>query len=156
MLIAFFFNRVDRLESWFLYALAFLLFCYLTMLNCMKKLWSYIFYLFTYNHLACLNQILFGKEYYKLGTFCLFWMETKSTTDSENPCWGEWESQRDNFWLIKTTSKKTSFQFWLFSKDNYIQILKYNTGTNVEQKMYCKNIKKKKVQERRNGLKMSN
>lgn len=76
------------------------------MLNCEKNYKVVFFYLFTYN-LACLNQILFGKEYCKFDTFCLFWMETKSTTDSENPGCGEVE----NFWLIDKNYFQENFSF---------------------------------------------
>lgn len=56
-----------------MYALAFFIvkFWFLTMLNCEKNYKVVFFYLFTYN-LACLNQILFGKECCKFDTFCLF------------------------------------------------------------------------------------
>lgn len=83
------------------------------MINCVEEIIKLYFKnLFTYN-LACLNQILFGKECLKFDTVCLFLMETKLTTDSESPGWWEWEGQRGNFWFIEITSKKT-FQFWLF------------------------------------------
>lgn len=113
----------------------------LMVLNCVEKIINlYLLDLFTWN-LACLNWILFGKKYHKFDYFCLSWMTTKSATDSGSPNGGEWEGQRDNFWLIKIASKKTfHFRFDIFQKI-ITKVLKYNTGTIVVQKRCCKILK---------------